>query len=141
MTSNDNTINVKTKKKTIEQNDKIEFTYMLWYCSENIHLMSNDRPIYVVMKTQSSDQNDKTILNTLKIYFIINHTYLLLYCKKHILMMSNDNTIYVKTKKPNRMNKIAKLHSIYIEFTLQYITLTCYYIVKYTFRWWVMRAQ
>ena len=47
-------------------------------------------------------------------------------------MTSNDNTINVK--KNNRVNKMAKLHSIHLEFTLQYITITNYYIVKDTFR-------
>ena len=36
---------------------------------------------------------------------------------------------------------MTKLHSIHLEFTLQYITLTNYYIVKDTFRWWVMTAS
>ena len=48
-------------------------------------------------------------------------------------MTSNDNTINVKTEN-NRINKMTKLHSIHLEFTLQYITLTNYYIVKDTFR-------
>ena len=48
-------------------------------------------------------------------------------------MINNDSTINVETKN-NRMNKMTKLHLIHIEFTLQYITLTTYYIVKYTFR-------
>ena len=43
--------------------------------------------------------------------------------------MSNDSTINVQ-KKNNRVNKITKLDSIHLEFTLQYITLTDYYIVK-----------
>ena len=33
-------------------------------------------------------------------------------------MTSTDNTIYVKTK-TNRMNKITKLHSLHLKFTLQ----------------------
>ena len=44
-------------------------------------------------------------------------------------MTSNDSIINVETK-TNRMNKMTKLPSIYLEFTLQYITLTCYNIVK-----------
>ena len=47
-------------------------------------------------------------------------------------MINNDSTINVETKN-NRMNKMTKLHSIHLEFTLQYITLTNYYIVKDTF--------
>ena len=37
-------------------------------------------------------------------------------------------------KQKNRVNKITKLHSIHLEFTLKYVTLTRYYIVKDTFR-------
>ena len=48
-------------------------------------------------------------------------------------MTSNDNTIDVEPKN-KKINKITKLHSIHIEFALQYITLTDYYIVKNTFR-------
>ena len=48
-------------------------------------------------------------------------------------MMSNGSTINVETKN-NRMNKMTKLHSIQLELTLQYITLTSYYIVKDIFR-------
>ena len=44
-------------------------------------------------------------------------------------MICNDNTINVETKN-NRVNKMTKLHSIHLEFTLQYITLTVYYILK-----------
>ena len=61
------------------------------------------------------------------------HTYMLLYCKGHIQMTSNDSIINVETKN-NRMNKMTKRHSIHIEFTLLYITLTNYYIVKDIFR-------
>ena len=50
-------------------------------------------------------------------------------------MRNNNRTMNVETKKKkNRVNKMTKLHSIYLEFTLQYITLTNYYIVKDTFR-------
>ena len=51
-------------------------------------------------------------------------------------MTSNDNTINVK--KNNRVKKMTKLHSIHLEFTLQYISLTDYYIVNDRFRWQVM---
>ena len=51
--------------------------------------------------------------------------------------MSNDSTMNVEIEN-NRANKMTKLHSTHIEFTLHYITLTCYYIVKDTFRWQVM---
>ena len=44
-------------------------------------------------------------------------------------MTSIDITINVETKN-NRINKIIKLHLIHLEFILQYITLTSYYIVK-----------
>ena len=54
-------------------------------------------------------------------------------------MMSNDSTINVQTK-TNRVNKITKLDLLQLEFTLQYILLTCYYIVNDTFRRWVMTA-
>ena len=46
-------------------------------------------------------------------------------------MMSYDNAINVKTK--NRVNKMANLYSIHLEFTSQYITLTHYDIVKKAF--------
>ena len=95
--------------------------------------MSNDRPIYVVTKKQQSDQNDKTIVNTLRIYITINHTYLPFYSKRHIQMMSTDNTIYVKTKN-NRMNKITKLHSIHLKFTLQINHRYLLYIENDTFK-------
>ena len=49
-------------------------------------------------------------------------------------MMSNDSTINVETKN-NKMKKMTKLHLIHLEFILQYIGLTNYYIVKYIFRW------
>ena len=61
------------------------------------------------------------------------HTYLLFYCKGHIQMTSNNSTINVQ-RKNNRVNKRTKLDSIHLEFSLQYITLTAYYIVKDTFR-------
>ena len=48
-------------------------------------------------------------------------------------MMSNDSTINVETKS-DRVNKKTKLYSIYLEFTLLYIGLTDYHIVKDTFR-------
>ena len=48
-------------------------------------------------------------------------------------MRSNDSTINVETKS-DRLNKMTKLHLIYLEFTLQYIPLTHYYIVKDTFK-------
>ena len=44
-------------------------------------------------------------------------------------MISNDSTIDEVTKN-NIVNKITKLHSIHLEFTLQYITFTDYYIIK-----------
>ena len=43
--------------------------------------------------------------------------------------MSNNSTINVQTKN-NRVNKITKLDSTHLEITLQYITLTSYYIAK-----------
>ena len=55
-------------------------------------------------------------------------------------MINNDSTIIVKTKN-NKVNKIRKLHLIQLEFILQYITLTNYYIVKDTFRWLIMIAS
>ena len=61
------------------------------------------------------------------------HTYRLLYCKGHIQMISNNSTINMETKN-DTVNKIRKLHLIQLEFTLQYITLTSYFIVKDTFR-------
>ena len=64
---------------------------------------------------------------------MIYHTYLLLYCKGHIQMMSIDSTINVETKN-NRVNEMTKLHLIQLKFTLLYITLTNYYIVKDIFR-------
>ena len=82
-------------------------------------------------------QNDKIAFNIHKMYFTINHRYLLLYCKGHIQMMSNDSNINVVIKN-NRVNKMTKLHSKHLEFTLQYITLTNYYIVKDIFRRRVM---
>ena len=53
--------------------------------------------------------------------------------------MSNDSTVNVETKN-NITNKMTKLHSTHIKFTLHYVTLTCYYIVKDTFRWQEMTA-
>ena len=53
-------------------------------------------------------------------------------------MTCNDSTI--NAKKNNRVNKMTKLHSIYLEFTLQY-TLISYYIVKDTFGQEVMTVQ
>ena len=97
-------------------------------------MISNDSIINVDTNKICSKENDKIIFNTLRIYITICHTYLLLYCKGHIQMVSNDRTINVETKN-NRVNKMAKLHLIHLEFTLQYITLTSYYIVKDTYRW------
>ena len=48
-------------------------------------------------------------------------------------MTSNDSTINVEIK-GDKMKKMTKLHSIYLEFTLQYKTFTSYYIVKDTIR-------
>ena len=48
-------------------------------------------------------------------------------------MTSNNSNINVEIK-DDIMKKMTKLHSIYLDFTLQYITLTTYYIVKDTFR-------
>ena len=48
-------------------------------------------------------------------------------------MTRNDSTINVETKS-DKVNKMTKLHLIHLEFTLQYIILTNYYIVKDTFR-------
>ena len=48
-------------------------------------------------------------------------------------MTSNNSNINVEIK-GDIMKKMTKLYSIYLEFTLQYITLTRYYIVKDTFR-------
>ena len=56
-----------------------------------------------------------------------------LYCKGYIQIMSNNSTMNVEIEN-NRANKMTKLHSTHIEFTLHHITLTCYYIVKDTFR-------
>ena len=44
-------------------------------------------------------------------------------------------------KKRKKVNKMTKLHSIHIEFTMQYITLIDYYIVKDKLRWQVMTTQ
>ena len=52
--------------------------------------------------------------------------------------MSNENSINVE--KNNRVNKVTKLQPIELEFTLQYIALTNYYIVKDIFRWSIMTA-
>ena len=75
----------------------------------------------------------KIVFNTLRIYITIYHTYPLLHCNGHIQMMIHDSITNVKTKN-NRVNKMTKLHSIHLEFMLQYITLTNHYIVKDTFR-------
>ena len=48
-------------------------------------------------------------------------------------MTSNDNTIKIKVK-AIECTKTTNWHLIYIEFTLQYITLIDYYIVKDTFK-------
>ena len=48
-------------------------------------------------------------------------------------MINNDSIINVETKN-NRMNKMTKFHPIQLEFTLQYSTLTNYYIAKDTFK-------
>ena len=78
-------------------------------------------------------ENDKIAFNTIRICITIYNTYILLYCKRHIQMRSNDSIINVETKH-NTVNKMTKLHSIHLEFTLQYITFTNDYIVKDTFR-------
>ena len=41
-------------------------------------------------------------------------------------------------QKNGRVNKMTKLHSIHIEFTLQNITLTDYYTVRDTFKSQIM---
>ena len=46
-------------------------------------------------------------------------------------MRNNYRTINVETKK-NRVNKMTKFDLIYLEFTIQYVTLTSYYIIKDT---------
>ena len=48
-------------------------------------------------------------------------------------MTSNDSIINEETKN-NKVSKITKLHSIQLEFSLQYITLTSYYIANDIFR-------
>ena len=48
-------------------------------------------------------------------------------------MTCNDSTINVETKS-DRVNNMTKLHLIHLEFTLQHITLTNYYIIRGTFR-------
>ena len=56
-------------------------------------------------------------------------------------MRNNNRTIKCgNEKKNNKLNKMTKLHSIYLEFKLQY-TLTSYYIVKDTFGREVMTVQ
>ena len=86
------------------------------------------------METKTIDkQIDKIAFNIFRIYIAICHTYPLLYCKGHIQMTSNASNINVEIK-GDIMKKMTKLHSIYLEFTLQYITLTTYYMVKDTFR-------
>ena len=96
-------------------------------------MRSNDSNINVKTKKKYSEQNDEIVFSIFRIYNTIYHTYLLLYCKGHIQMTCNDSTINVETKS-DRVNKITKLHLIHLEFTLQHITLTNYYIVKDTFR-------
>ena len=70
---------------------------------------------------------------SLQFEFTLYHTYRLLYCKGYIQITSNDSIINVETKN-NRINKMAKLHSLQFKFSLQYIALTAYYIIKDTFR-------
>ena len=96
-------------------------------------MTSNDSIINVKTKKIQCEQNDKNAFNTLRIDIIIYPTYPLLYCKEHIQMTSNDSIINVKTKK-YRVNKMTKLHLIHLDLTLQYVTLTNYYIAKDTFR-------
>ena len=48
-------------------------------------------------------------------------------------MTNNDSIINVVTKN-DRVNKMKNLLTIHLEFTLQYIKLTSYYIAKNTFR-------
>ena len=48
--------------------------------------------------------------------------------KGHIRITSNDNM--KNARKINRMNKTTKINLIHIKLTLQYMTLTHYYIVK-----------
>ena len=43
--------------------------------------------------------------------------------------------------KNNKVNRMTKFDSIHLEYILQYITLTSYYIVKDRFRWEVMVAS
>ena len=102
-------------------------------------MRSNDSINKCGNKKQQSEQSDKFPFNTIRIYITIYHTYLLIYCKRHIQMRSNDSIINVEIKN-NRVSKVTSLHSIQLEFTLQYITLTCYYIVKDTFRWWIIKT-
>ena len=47
------------------------------------------------------------------------------------MMASNDNTIKIKIK-AIECTKTTNWHLIYIKFTLQYITLIDYYIIKDT---------
>ena len=101
-------------------------------------MMSNDSTIMWKQKIIEWT-NDKIAFITFRIYITIYHTYFLLYCKGYIQMMSNDSNKNVEKKK-QYSEQMTKLHSIYLEFTLQYITLTGYYIVKETFRWWVIIA-
>ena len=110
----------------------IYHTYQLLYCKGHIQIRINDSIMNVKTKT-IDEQNDKIGFNTLRIYITICYTYLLLYCKGQIQTRSNDSTINVETKS-DRLNKMTKLHLIYLEFTLRYITLTSYYIIKDTLR-------
>ena len=69
------------------------------------------------METKTIDEQiDKIAFNIFRIYIAICHIYPLLYCKGHIQMRSNDTNINVKTKN-NRVNKIIKKDSVYLEFT------------------------
>ena len=48
-------------------------------------------------------------------------------------MRNNNKGINVETKS-DRLKKMTKLHSIHLDFTLQYIPLTSYNIVKDKFK-------
>ena len=63
-------------------------------------------------------------------------TYKPLFCKENIQMTSYYNTINVQTKK-SKQNDNSALNKLYYNYC---ITLTCYYIVKVTFRWQVIIA-
>ena len=78
--------------------------------------MSNDTIINVQTKKKEWTI-EKIAFNKSRINILIYHTYLLLYCKKDIQMTSNDSIIIVETKN-NRENKMTKLHSIHLEWTL-----------------------